>query len=572
MITKDIERQTQSLRNLCLIAHVDAGKTTLAERMLYACGVISQMGEVGAGSTVTDFLPEERARGISIVSACVSMPWNGLHLNLVDTPGHIDFSSEVWRTLAVIDGCVVVVSAVDGLEAQTEMVWLRADEHALPRLIFLNKLDRPESDLLGTLQSLATRLRVTPILLNIPFYLLDAEDANKASLTLSKVSGTEPLLGLFDLVAGEIRTLQAWPKHLSATFKNDLNIKLKELSKNYREDLLAKLAEVDDSFLELWVKASFTPSQIRQTIAKCTRELKVVPVFCGAAKLNLGVDLLLDGIIHYLPNPLEGASLRSKARVWPSKRLEVKDSPRIDLKLGSQEDCLAFVWKIIHLGQKRLACLRLFSGIIQSGATLYSSSTGLGGPIKLFRLAAEQIDELDLALAGDLVACSGPNFALGDTLSATASSFALAPLLPQPPVLSQTIEPKREQDYPLLRQALAKCLDEDPSLVVTEDEATGSYLISGQGELQLKILLDLLQRELGLALQAKAPQVNYRLGLKREVWAEAEVAQKQEQSELYGLAKLCLEPTLNDDLAVSLKQASWPSELTFEDQAKFKRL
>ena len=507
---------TDSLRNLGIIAHVDAGKTTLSERILFNCGLISTMGEVSSGTTVMDFLPEERERGITVESACISVHWKDVRINLVDTPGHVDFSAEVERTLAVIDGCVVVFSGVDGVEAQSEMVWRVADRNALPRLVFINKLDRTEADYKRVLTELEERLGVRTLLLTLPL-LREVSDAAQT-----------PLAGVVDVLTGEVL-------HSQDAFSDAVQEAAAREREAAMTRLLETLADVDEAFMTLWADDRQTQADIVEAVRSACLARTLVPVFCGAARANLGVTQLLDGIATFLPDPDQGLHLRSHAGC-------ALFSPDELAGISEANDCAAFVWKVVHTASQRFAWLRLYAGSLVSGDLLMAGKDRTkAGAVSVFRIDAEQVLALPRASSGDIVACTGPSFATGESVSKSGTPLRLALLNNASPVLSQTIEPQKAEDYPRLTSALAKKADEDPSLHVEIDEATGSCLVSGQGELHLNVLLDTLIRELGLALHAQKPRVVCRERVTATITASAECA--LENPPLFGRVRISLVPT-----------------------------
>ena len=465
------------IRNIALAAHVDAGKTTLCERVLFHCQAISVMGEVDAGSTVMDFLPEEQKRGISITASAISCFWQGLRLNLVDTPGHVDFSGEVERSLSAVDAAIVIVSAVDGVEAQTEAVWRHLSERGLPSLIFINKCDRRDGRFTDVLGELASRLGITPALLTLPL------GASESTQDAPQLTGVCSLL-------------------------SSPSSDMPEQAQSLHESLLERLAEADDTFLSLWLEGSFTTKDVKEACARACQSRKLVPVLCGSALHNLGVTELLSAVADFLPAPSHTSG---------SAALE------------------AHVFKIVWHREERYAFLRLTSGHLSNHQRL-TLSDGQDISLALFRPDAERFLALEEAFAGDIVAIQGGHLRPGDTLTDTAIHHS--PLAQHPPVLRQSLEAMQESDYPRLGQALARIADEDPSLEIHRDAATGTYLVSGLGELHLEILRERLLREFGLTIRAQAPQVRH----KESILQEAEASAQCETTSGSASLSLCVHP------------------------------
>ena len=457
----------EKLRNIGIIAHVDAGKTTLSERILYLCHVIRHMGEVNDGSTVLDFLPEEQVRGITIGAACISCPWNGVRINLVDTPGHIDFTYEVDRIVRIIDGAVVVFSAVDGVEPQSEMVWRQANRYHLPRLVFINKIDRPEADYKSVLTDLVARLGARPALLTIP------------------LKGSSGLLGIIDIL--RLEALYFDPKTLRTEYKRKpLFGQELAAAKILREQLAENLAEVDDDFMEIWATNQWTTTDCLAALQRATRSCAVVPIYCGSAKSCIGIQPLLDGVTTLLPSP----------QTFPGT------------------DAVGFVFKLVFHKTSRVTWIRLYSGSLADGDTISTNRNAEPHTIRLYRIDAEQILAVDTARAGDIVAVTGLTASTGDTITTGQNAPPLPPLPKRPPVIARALEPATDSEYDLLTEALTRFQEEDPSLHVSTAES-GSYLVAGMGELHLQVLLDRLTREYDLHVQARAPQVVLRESVAR---------------------------------------------------------
>ncbi|MBQ7585231.1 MAG: GTP-binding protein [Desulfovibrionaceae bacterium] len=480
------------MRNIGIIAHVDAGKTTLSERILFYCQAISILGDVQEGTAVMDYLPEEQKRGITIGAACISCFWRKCRINLVDTPGHVDFTGEVGRILRVIDGAVVVFSAVDGVEPQSETVWRQANQYHLPRLVFINKIDRKEADFAKVYQELKERLRARFVLLTLPFYEEDQ------------------LVGLIDLV--HFQELYFDPQSLGAKIKKKvLDRERQVLAQKYLDHLLEEVCEVDEDFMALWADDNWQPKDLEQALAKATKQGLLVPVYCGSALHNMGVQPLLDGVVNFLPGP---------TKKIPKLR-DAYDQPYT--KKLPPNDALGLVFKVVRERGQRLAWMRIYAGKISTGDLVYiSRDLSLKSPIKLYRLDAEQFYALEEASLGDIVAFTGPSVQNGDTCSLSPKPVFLEPLPQFFQVLAQRLEPKVQSDYALLERALNRYCDEDLTLNFVRDEASGAFLVYGMGELHFQILKERLQREYDLTPIFAKPQVLYRESINSQAEGQAD--------------------------------------------------
>ncbi len=483
----------ENLRNIGIIAHIDAGKTTLTERILYYTGRTHKMGEVHNGAAVMDWMPEEQERGITITAAVTTCQWKGAVINLIDTPGHVDFTIEVERSLRVLDGAIGVFDAVSGVEPQSETVWHQADRYKVPKLAFINKMDRPGADYWLSVASLKEKLGAHPLAITIPW---GAEDRFQ---------------GVIDLLA--MKALR-WQEETLGTAFDELEIpdEFREEAQARREAVLEDLAEVDDAFMEAYLADKpFTPEELKSAIHRATIALKAVPVYAGAALRNKGIQPLLDGIKLFLPNPLEVPPIRGEN---PRTGREETRPPRTDGPLA------ALAFKIQLLQGQRLTYARLYSGTLKARQDIYNSikkvSEKAGG---ILRMHAHKREQLDEARAGQIVALAGLKATTtGDTLCDPASPIILEPISAYVPVISLAIEPETREDQERLGPALARMSEEDPSLRIHTDEDTGQTLLSGMGELHLEVVLHRLEREFNTHLRSGRPQVVYR----ETIGAEAE--------------------------------------------------
>ena len=488
-----MDEHKTKLRNIGLIAHVDAGKTTLSERILFYCQAIQTMGEVSEGTAVMDYLPEEQKRGITIGAACISCYWQKVRINLVDTPGHVDFTGEVGRTLRVIDGAVVVFSAVDGVEPQSETVWRQADQFHLPRLVFINKVDRKEADFANVVAEMKRSLRGNFALVTLPLY---DQDQNLTGI-LDLLKGKELFFDHKSLGAKVTQT-EIKPEHL-------------DLAKKHLDVLLAAVAEADAYFFDLWGNNTWNRKDLDQAIARASRHGKFIPIYCGAAKANFGVQPLLDGIVKYLPDPQKKLPNLLDAYGHKAK-------PKM-----TSDDALGFVFKVASERGKRLAWMRIYAGQINTGDSVYiSRDHTLKAPIQLYRLDAEQYYELEQARAGDIVAFTGPSVRNGDTCTLAPEAVFLEPLPNFDQVIAQRIEPRADSDYELLERALNRYCDEDLTLSFERDENSGAFIVQGMGELHLNILRDRLKREYDLTPIWAKPTVICRESIGKEAFGTSD--------------------------------------------------
>jgi elongation factor G len=475
----------ENLRNIGIIAHIDAGKTTLTERILYYTGRTHKMGEVHNGAAVMDWMPEEQERGITITAAVTTCQWKGAVLNLIDTPGHVDFTVEVERSLRVLDGAIGVFDAVSGVEPQSETVWHQADKYKVPKLAFINKMDRPGADYWMSVVSLREKLGAHPITVTIPW---GAEDRFQ---------------GVIDLL-----TMQAlrWHEETLGSAFDELAIpeELQDEAAARREDMLEALAEVDDDFMEAYLaETPFTLEILRAALHRATVALKAVPVYAGAALRNKGIQPLLDGIKDFLPNPLEVPPIHGEN---PKAGRQETRPPQADAPLA------ALAFKIQLLQGQRLTYVRLYSGTLKFGQDVYNPIKKVSEKVgRILRMHARKQEPLEEARAGSIVALVGLKITTtGDTLCSAAHPIILEPISSYVPVISLAIEPETRDDQERLGSALARMSEEDPSLRIHTDEDTGQTLLSGMGELHLEVVLNRLEREFNTRLRSGRPQVVYR--------------------------------------------------------------
>ncbi len=473
------------VRNIGIIAHIDAGKTTLTERILFYAGVSHRMGEVHDGDSQMDYLPQERERGITITAAVTQFPWLGAEVHLIDTPGHVDFTIEVERSLRVLDGSVVVFCGVGGVEPQSEVVWRQADRHRIPRLAFVNKLDRPGADYDRVIAEMEKKLSARGVPVTVPLPASESFRAVADLVTMEKIE-----FSAADQGAGVTRTPLS-PEEAGQVA-------------GYREALLEAAADADDGVAEQYLSGEeIPPGAIRRAIRKGTVAARFFPVFAGSALRNKGVQPVMDGIVHFLPSPAE---------VPPA----TGDDPRTGVPVAREPSpaapFAALVFKVMMEEGRRTVYLRVYSGKVAEGDTLWNASVGGEEKVaRLFRIHAGKKGRIREAVAGDIVAIRGiRNARTGDTLCDPAAPILLEPIEIRKPVVSVVVEPRTLRDMDRLREVLAKLVEEDPTVTMKDDAETGQIILSGMGELHLEILVDRLGRDFGLVVRTGNPQVVYR--------------------------------------------------------------
>ncbi len=505
-------------RNIGIIAHIDAGKTTTTERILFYSGRTYRLGNVDEGTTVTDWMEQERERGITIASAAVSCYWRDHRINIVDTPGHIDFTAEVQRSLRVLDGGVVVFDAVHGVEPQSETVWRQADRYHVPRICFINKMDRTGADFWRSIDSIRERLRTVPVALQVP------------------VGSESSFVGVVDLI--ENVALLYSDELGKEVQRSPIPDDLAELVAAKRQELIEAVAETDDTLLEKYLEGEeITSEELRTAIRHATLANKLVPVLCGASLRNKGVQPVLDAIVDYLPSPLD---------VPPIQGVHPDSGETVVRHADVEEPFSALVFKIVSdpfVG--RLAYIRVYSGRLRSNSSTYNSRTARKERIgRLLRMYANHREEVDAVAAGDIAAVGGLKFSYtGDTLCDPSAPVVLERIRFPEPVIYVAIEPRTTADSDKLDEALRALADEDPTFRVSTDENTGQTIISGMGELHLEILVDRMVREFHVEAKVGRPQVAYRETVTRAVQAEEEIDFQALGKAQYARVGLVVEPS-----------------------------
>ncbi|MFO8021281.1 MAG: elongation factor G [Perlabentimonas sp.] len=504
-----MSRDLRFTRNIGIMAHIDAGKTTTTERVLFYTGKTHKIGETHDGAATMDWMVQEQERGITITSAATTAFWNyddkQYQVNIIDTPGHVDFTVEVERSLRVLDGAVAVFCAVGGVEPQSETVWGQADKYKVPRLAFINKMDRSGADFYTVVSQIKERLGAQPIPLQLP---IGSEDS---------------FVGLVDLIEKKAVVWYDDPKTKTTEYKiEDVPAEMEDDVNEWREKLIEAVAEYNDDLLERFFDDpdSITKDEILETIRKATIDLSIVPVLCGAAFKNKGVQRLLDAVVTYMPSPLDVGAVHG---MHPDSEKELTRNP------DSKEPFSGLAFKIAtdpFVG--RLAFVRIYSGQLKSGSYIYNPRSGKKERIsRLYQMHANKQNAIDVCDAGDICAAVGfKDLRTGDTLCDEKHPIALESMTFPEPVIGLAVEPKTQQDLDKLGVALNKLSEEDPTFRVQTDEESGQTVISGMGELHLEIIVDRLRREFKVDINKGAPQVAYREAITKTV-EHREVFKKQ---------------------------------------------
>jgi elongation factor G len=506
------------MRNIGIMAHIDAGKTTTTERVLYYTGKTHKIGEVHEGTAIMDWMEQEQERGITITSAATTCEWRDITINIIDTPGHVDFTAEVERSLRVLDGAVAVFDAVAGVQPQSEAVWRQADKYGVPRICFINKMDRVGADFYHSIDTIIDRLKCRPVAIQLP---VGAEDQFK---------------GTVDLVTMKARIWR--DETLGAEFDEvEIPADLLEKAKSYREQMIEAIAESDDHLFAKFVEGSpISEKEIMEGIRKATITQKIFPVICGSAFKNKGVQNLLDAVVDYLPSPLD----------IPPVQGVLPDNPEITEELPPTDDApfSALVFKIMtdaFVGQ--LAFIRVYSGRLGAGESVFNVAKNRRERVgRLVKMHANKREDIQEILAGDICAAVLKNVSTGDTICDEKRPILLERIDFPEPVIQLAIEPKTKADQEKLGLAIQKLVQEDPTLRVNTDPDTGQTILAGMGELHLEIIVDRMQREFNVGANVGKPQVAYRETIRST--AEYDYTHKKQTggSGQYARTKLRVEP------------------------------
>jgi elongation factor G len=489
------ESRLRKTRNIGIMAHIDAGKTTLTERILYYTGRSHKMGEVHDGEAVMDWMPEEQERGITITSAVTTCQWLGHTINIIDTPGHVDFTIEVERSLRILDGAVAVFCAVGGVEPQSETVWHQADKYHVPKIAFINKMDRIGADFAKAVEQIKEKLGAHPLILQMPWGQGEEFKGTIDLLNMEGIRWREETLGMeFDVVP--------------------LPDDLREEAVSFREQVLETVADLDDHIMEMYLGGQEIPlSDLMAAIRKGTVDLKIVPLYCGAVLRNKGVQPLLDGIIHFLPNPMD---------IPPVSGLNPVSQKR-ETRLASDDVPLsALAFKVSMDQGRKLTFVRIYSGILRIGQEIFNPTKNIRErAARILRIHANKRERIEEARTGEIIGLMGlKNTTTGDSLTDLDHPIILEPIEAYQPVISLAIEPKTVGQQEKIIQSLEKISEEDPTFHYRYDEDAGQTIISGMGELHLEVLLHRIEREYNVAVNIGKPQVVYRETIEQPVEIE----------------------------------------------------
>lgn len=506
----------ENTRNIGIMAHIDAGKTTVTERMLYYTGKIHKIGDTHEGAAQMDWMEQEKERGITICSAATTCVWNDTRINIIDTPGHVDFTVEVERSLRVLDGSVALFDAKSGVEPQSETVWRQADKYGVPRICFINKMDATGANYYDSIETIKDKLKANPVPVQIP------------------IGAESEFVGVIDLVSMH-----------AIIYKNDLGTDIEETdipdaykdkAEEYRQNLLEALAETDEFIMEKYLEGeAISPSELREAIRRATINLSINPVLCGSAYKNKGVQPLLNAIVAYMPSPLDIPAIEGVG----------DDEQPVERHASDEEPFSALAFKIVadpFVG--KLAYFRVYSGTLAAGSYVYNSTKGKKERIgRILMMHANKREEVESVSAGDIAAAVGlKDTTTGDTLCDMNSHVILEKMEFPEPVISVAIEPKTKASQEKMSIALHKLAEEDPTFRTYTDEETGQTIISGMGELHLEIIVDRLLREFKVEANIGNPQVSYRESISQGAEAEGKYIRQSGGSGQYGHCKIKIEP------------------------------
>jgi len=509
----------ERMRNIGIAAHIDAGKTTTTERILYYTGKSHKIGEVHEGTAVMDWMEQEQERGITITSAATTCEWRDIQINIIDTPGHVDFTAEVERSLRVLDGAVAVFDAVAGVQPQSETVWRQADKYSVPRICFINKMDRVGADFYHSVDTIVDRLKARPVPIQIP------------------IGAEEKFQGVVDLV--EMRGIVWRDETMGAKYDViEIPADLKDKAKEYRDHMIEAISEHDETLMHKFLEGEeLSVDEIKGGLRKATIALQIFPVICGTAFKNKGVQTMLDAVVDYLPSPLEVPDVEGTDIDNPEKTLTRKAS--------DSEPFAALVFKIMtdpYVGQ--LAFFRVYSGTLKSGESVFNVAKGRKERVgRLLRMHANKREEIQEIVAGDICAAVGlKTVSTGDTICDDASPITLESIDFPQPVIQLAVEPKTKADQEKMGMAIQKLAQEDPTFRVNTDPETGQTILSGMGELHLEIIVDRMMREFGVAANVGKPQVAYRETIRKNAEAEGRHVKQSGGRGQYGHVKIRIEP------------------------------
>jgi elongation factor G len=501
------------------MAHIDAGKTTTTERILFYTGITHRIGEVHEGTATMDWMEQEQERGITITSAATTCSWRDVRINIIDTPGHVDFTAEVERSLRVLDGAVAVFDAVHGVEPQSETVWRQADKYSVPRVCFINKMDKAGADFEHAIETIRKRLNARPVAIQIP------------------IGQESKFKGLVDLI--EMRAILWHDETMGAKYDiEEIPADLQKKAEAFRMQLIESVAETDDEMLHKFLEGETpTPEELRAGLRRAVIGMKLFPVLCGSSFKNKGVQTLLDAVVDYLPSPLDIPPMEGSNPDNSEQKIECKPDDNAPFAaLGFKIMTDPFVGQLIFI--------RVYSGTLKTGDTVLNPRTGKTERIgRLLKMHANKREEINEILAGDICACVGlRSLITGDTICNERHPIVLESITFPDPVISVAVEPKTKADQEKMGMALGKLAQEDPTFKVRTDQESGQTIISGMGELHLEILVDRMKREYKVEANVGAPQVAYRETIRKPSEAEGKYIRQTGGSGNYGHCKIKIEP------------------------------
>ena len=540
IITKNRNVPLDMIRNIGVIAHIDSGKTTTTERFLFYTGRTYKIGDIDDGDTQMDWMPQERERGITIVSAATTTFWKGLRINIIDTPGHVDFTAEVERSLRVLDGGVVVFDAEEGVQSQSETVWRQADKYKIPRICFINKMDKLGADFEGTTGEIRERLGANPIVVTYP------------------VGKEQEFRGVVDIIDMKTYLWDKEGKGIEYTTLDGCPEDMKAEVEKARAKTVEQISETNDALLAKYLNGeTISVVELKKALRAATIAYKAIPIYCGSSLRNKGVQMVLDGVVDYLPSPVD---LQFVTGINPQTGAEEKR------RLEPNEAFSALSFKIQldpHVG--KLTYTRIYSGTLESGSYVYNASKGKKERVsRILLMHANQREEIDKAYAGEIVALVGPKESkTGDTLAQEDRPLLLEQIIFPEPVISLAIEPKTKADQEKLGFSLQRLAEEDPTFRVKINHETGQTIMSGMGELHLEILVDRMKREMGMNVNVGKPQVAYKEAITKEVEAEGKYIKQSGGHGQYGHCVIKIRPLARGEgfkFINKIKGATIPNE------------
>ncbi|MDZ7833557.1 MAG: elongation factor G [Desulfobacterales bacterium] len=510
-------RKIDKIRNIGIVAHIDAGKTTVTERVLFYSGRSHKIGEVHNGEAVMDWMPDEQERGITITSAVTACRWKDWEIQIIDTPGHVDFTIEVERSLRVLDGAVGVFCAVGGVEPQSETVWHQADKYLVPKIAFINKMDRVGADFFNVVEMITERLNASPLLIQLP------------------VGSEDHFRGVIDLLKMQQMTWETSDPR-TPIHTTDIDPEFMESAAAYREKLVEQVAETDDAIMEAFLEEREIPVQeLVAAIRRATLNLSLVPVLCGAALRNKGIQPLLDAVIDFLPSPVEAP---------PIEGIHPDTEEPLSFSAKEKGPLVALIFKVSMFEGRKLSFVRVYSGYLKAGSEVYNPTLKRKEKIsRILKMHANKRERLDEAGPGSIVGVVGlKDSGTGQTLCQADEPALLEAIEYYKPVISVSVEPKTHDDQEKLDHTLSKLMDEDPTLHVKQDEDTGQTILSGMGELHLDIVISRMKREYNTNVNVGKPQVVYRETMAREAAGSAEFDREIAGARHYAQVQLTVKP------------------------------